>query len=310
MIKTIESTLKYADLFSGLQTEDEILADKKIEVKTDPVLQSGVDYFQNLLESEKLNDQTWGERYEHIASSLHKRYGSKEIEELSLILGRYQGSKKFDPLAGIFLSVLINQSYDKDFVLHTDHLANYPGCIGYCNSKNINVNGNVGGYLGRNMKDGKIIVERNAEDHTGDGMTGGVIDINGDAKNSTGSWMHGGKIIVRGNAGMDTGEIMTSGEITILGNADRELGRLMEGGMIRVYGNTGNNIGFEMKNGEIFISGDSGNNLGYRMRGGKIHLGGKYGCISKENLGGDIYQIGKQIIKDGREIYGADIRWY
>ncbi len=108
------------------------------------------------------------------------KYTSEDITEFSLRLKMYENKKRFPLFAGIFLSLLIRNSEEKEFKIITEHLSKNINCLGYnTTNKLILIKGNVGDYLGQNMFDGTIVVERNAGLNVGDNMWGRGIYING-----------------------------------------------------------------------------------------------------------------------------------
>ncbi|MBN2517715.1 MAG: formylmethanofuran dehydrogenase subunit C [Candidatus Altiarchaeota archaeon] len=103
------------------------------------------------------------------------------------------------------------------------------------------IDGNVGNYLGALTKSGKIIVKGDVADYCGAMMTGGRIEIHGNARNYLGAnyighkkGMRGGDITVNGNAGLDAGAYMAGGTITITGDGLDFLGFGMTDGVIKV----------------------------------------------------------------------------
>jgi len=269
-VMALEPRLKAEDLIDSLGRENEQGKDRKIEVRTDGKLEELVIEFEEVLANKRIKNFYSEKVYKRRTLSSLK-YSSKDIEKFSLLLERYHDLRYFDERVGLFLSSLINYSEDKDFVLHTYSLTNDPEYIGYLNFKNITVKGNAGDWLGYEMKKGKIIVE-------------------GDLGHDGGYFMRGGLIEIKGNAGEGIGYFMESGKIIVRGNADRTAGGFMSGGKIIVERNVGKNVGHEME-------------------GGKIHINGDYESISKSISGGDIYHKGKQIIKDGKAVRGAKIKW-
>lgn len=98
--------------------------------------------------------------------------------------------------------------------------------------------------------------------------------------------------------------------LEINGDVGIFLGRLMKKATIIVNGNCDMYCGYRMLNGNITVYGNCGSHIGEQMQGGKINLNGDYKSISRKISGGDIYYRGKQIIKDGDAIPGAEIKWY
>jgi hypothetical protein len=182
------------------------------------------------------------------------KYTSKDVEKFSVACIQLQDESKFFR-AGVFLSALINNCPDRDFVIHTRHLSRIMHHLGYKNTKNITVSGDVGGGLGREMECGTITVEGNAYGGIGDRMEGGSISVKGSATHSVGCGMKNGKI-------------------TIGGDVENRLGEKMVGGTIEVHGNAGDDVGWNMNGGEIHVYGTLGG-LHDDIKGGKIYHNGK-----------------------------------
>lgn len=179
------------------------------------------------------------ERMENLIGKIE--YTAEDIEKFSIALAEFQDEPAFEVKAGVFLSALINNCDDTEFVVHTEHLSHSPNALGFRNTKNITVIGDVGGSLGNSMQ--------------------------------------GGTIRVKGNAASGVGWEMISGEIVVEGNADDNIGWCMLGGKIVINGNARSNVGYGMQSGEIHIGGDFwnlGNVYGEgRIKGGKIFHKGK-----------------------------------
>ena len=128
--------------------------------------------------------------------------GAKDIERFSLVLAEFQEQEGFDRFAGYFLSKLINNSPDREFVIHTCHLSIKINNIGLRNTKEITVNGDLGEYVGDEMpEEGVIIVKGNAR--------------------SAGQKLNGGKIVIEGDVPeiaeeAENGEIHVNGEIGVV----------------------------------------------------------------------------------------------
>ena len=185
------------------------------------------------------------------------KYSAKDVEKFSLALANFEQEPDFETKAGYFLSALINNGLDSDYVVHTDHLSLKINYLGFKNQKNIIVKGNVRDNLGRQMTKGSII-------------------INGDAENDVGHRMTGGVIIIKGNTGNWTGIYMVGGEITLNGNASAF-------------------VGDSMRNGVIYVLGNVGCAVGNKMMGGEIHLDGTYDSIYRNPYEGKIFHKGKLI---------------
>ncbi len=107
-------------------------------------------------------------------------YTAKDVERFSIVLAELQDDKEFGFRAGIFLSALINNCKEEEFVIFTNHLSKMVNYLGFSNRKNITVQGNVGGLLGNEMRTGKITVNGNARMSVAPFMRGGEIHINGE----------------------------------------------------------------------------------------------------------------------------------
>jgi hypothetical protein len=104
----------------------------------------------------------------------------KDVNDDSLTMDRYDQRGYL----GIFISAMVNESRDSDFVLRTEQLDFLIDCLGYRNRKIITITGDVGQYLGCGMEDGSITVMGRAENQFGDQMTGGEIHLEGDGEYS------------------------------------------------------------------------------------------------------------------------------
>jgi len=269
----LETTLKTLDLFGKLQPEEKVEIIKP-KVKRNETLDRIVEKYKEGLEncglySEKKlkieipEGEYW--RYYIAKSSAPLEIPSERITEFSLLLGEHENNTHFESFTGCYLSALINESKDKDFKIITNHLTKTIDYIGYENTKNIDVNGNAGNWVGNGMKDGKITVNGNAGNLVGDEMKDGEITVNGNARNGVGWNMKNGKITVNGNAG--------------------------------------DVVGFEMKGGEITINGNAEGGVGYEMKDGEIHLNGDYKSLSGYIPGGNIYHKGKLIVENGKRVW-------
>ncbi|MCX8163109.1 MAG: hypothetical protein N3D10_00970 [Candidatus Micrarchaeota archaeon] len=107
-------------------------------------------------------------------------YTSIDVQKFCFELKNFENqADDFKVKAGLFLSALINQSKEQKFLLDTTALSSKIHYLGYSNTKEIVVNGNVGNNLGSNMEKGKITVYGNAGTNVGYLMKGGEIYIEG-----------------------------------------------------------------------------------------------------------------------------------
>ena len=145
-------------------------------------------------------------------------YAAVDVGIFSIILAEFQDEKSFSKKTGIFLSALINNGADTDYVVNTLHLRVEIGYIGLHNTKNIVINGNSGGGVGFGMQRGKILVNRHGGDEVGEAMEGGVIIVNGNVGRAAGIFMKNGRIVINGGATDDIGVFMRGGVVHLNGN--------------------------------------------------------------------------------------------
>ena len=99
---------------------------------------------------------------------------------------------------------------------------------------------------------------------------------------------NGKNIIIDGNTEY-VGNCMTAGRI-ILNSDSSYIGMELSGGILEINGNAG------------FV--------GWKMSGGTINLASDYINLMSPIIGGNIFHKGKQIIRDGRPVPGAKIKWH
>lgn len=220
-------------------------------------------------------------------------HSAKDVEHFSMALPLFEHEEDFPAKSGIFLSALMNNCKDDGFVIHTGNLSEPIENLGYYNTKNFTVDGDVGREVGQRMKRGTIIVKGNARDFVGYEMTGGAITVEGDAGEFVGCLMNGGSITVNGNAGDRVGNGMWRGTILVKGNAGDEICN-MHNGNVTVEGNVGRTAG-SIEGGSLTIGGNAGPDVGHWMKGGVIHLNGDYAGISVNVFGGMIFHNHKRI---------------
>jgi hypothetical protein len=138
---------------------------------------------------------TIDEHYE-IWAGLTKRINlsSCDIERFCIALAQFQEEKDFRNKAGFFLSGLANHCQDHDVIIRTSHLFKRVNFLGYKNSRNITVEGDVGDGIGILMHDGMLVVNGDALQAAGDGLIGGKLVINGFAGHGVGVRMRNGEI--------------------------------------------------------------------------------------------------------------------
>jgi formylmethanofuran dehydrogenase subunit C len=106
-------------------------------------------------------------------------YSAKDVEDFSVMLAEFQGERRFSEKAGIFLSLLVSDGRDADYIIHTAHFAVPISQIGTQNTKNITVKGSAGDSLGFLMKRGLISVQGDAGRDVGLMMEDGEIRVEG-----------------------------------------------------------------------------------------------------------------------------------
>lgn len=147
--------LAMANKFKGYKPEDEQIT-RNAEIKSNPVLES----LKKAWRSCKCTD--WSKDYPRMLKAVEKlKYSSKDVEMFSIALAGFQGEKDFADKAGMFLSALINNGNENDYTIRTGHLAVPPNYIGFRNTKNIVVKGDVGRGIALGMISGKIYFEGN-----------------------------------------------------------------------------------------------------------------------------------------------------
>lgn len=125
----------------------------------------------------------------------------------------------------------------------------------------LEVRGDVGDELGREMRGGLLQVRGSAGAGVGQGMRGGFLSLSGSAGEAVGGalpgatrGMNGGLIVVGGDVGARCGERMRRGFIVVLGDAGDYLGDRMLAGSIAVFGEAGAHAGLGLRRGSLFLA--------------------------------------------------------
>jgi hypothetical protein len=262
--------------FGGFRPESEKMI-RTAEIEMNPALVGMIDAWHRCSD-EMITEKSYFEMYGRIKML---RYTATDVAAFSIYLGELQNEMLFNFKAGTYLSALINNSEEREFVIHTKHLMEPINHIGYLNSKMIIVEGDAGDDAGARMVAGTLIINGNADFSVGNAMQGGVIIVNGNAEERVGTEMSGGSITIKGNAGDMAACEMTGGEITIEGDARNKAGIMMRGG-------------------KFTINGVAAWFLGEGMEGGEIHVNGRIidfmATLRNSVIGGKIYHKGKLII--------------
>lgn len=133
--------------------------------------------------------------------------------------------------------------------------------------------------IGKDLTEGKIVVDGDAGAYLGAKMRGGEIAVSGSTGPFSGGSMRGGSIEIAGDAGEKAGAAMVGevfgmrgGRLVINGNAGALLGERMRRGLILLYGNAGDYAGGRMVAGTILIKGRVGRYAGFNLRRGTLVL--------------------------------------
>ncbi len=138
--------------------KQEEVKESKIIVNRNPRLDEICRNYETWLNEDKLD---WDKNYNNaLENHSKKEYTSKDIQDFSIELVKYQDRKHFEN-TGLFLSALINHSRRKKFVIVTELLDKTIDFIGYANTKDVDVKGNAGYYAGY-WNEGTVSVGGNA----------------------------------------------------------------------------------------------------------------------------------------------------
>lgn len=126
----------------------------------------------------------------------------------------------------------------------------------------LNIQGDVGAYLGIGLAGGTIAVAGSAGYGAATDMRGGMLRISGDAGDALGGalpgalgGMRGGTVLVAGRAGAEAGRRLRLGLVIIGGDAGPACGAEMVAGTIVVGGSAGTRVGTAMRRGSIIALG-------------------------------------------------------
>ncbi|MFH0860864.1 MAG: hypothetical protein V1921_06650 [Candidatus Altiarchaeota archaeon] len=147
---------------------------------------------------------------------------SAQLQAIILLMEEECYNKSsYPPLAGMFLTALINNSKTDNFEFE---LKKPVDSLGYQleDGKEITVTANLGDWLGEQMTGGKINVRGYARHHVGAEMRGGEIHVDGTIKDYAADRMTGGRIHVGEIRGEYTGHYMDGGTL----ESDGSLGQI------------------------------------------------------------------------------------
>jgi formylmethanofuran dehydrogenase subunit C len=126
----------------------------------------------------------------------------------------------------------------------------------------LQVEGDVGDYVGGGMRSGELLVGGGARALAACEMAGGLLTIGGDigdfaASTLPGSMdgMRGGTLIVRGSAGARFGDRMRRGTALVFGDVGDFLASRMVAGTIAIGGRAGAHVGYGMRRGSVVFAG-------------------------------------------------------
>lgn len=139
----------------------------------------------------------------------------------------------------IEINEIIKKSNDEKIILNNLAGEKYIGKK--IKNKKLILKGNLGSGLGRELEKTEIFLEGNCEDAIGDSMKSGKIVVYGNCGDAVGCSMQEGKIFVKGNAGYRIGIYMNEKEedtsaIVIGGSVGDFLGESQKGGKIIILG--------------------------------------------------------------------------
>lgn len=247
--------VKCSDLIGRLEPEGEQELPREIQVERNERLEIIIDNFKKFAKKRILRDTLTSDTYDLIGEYLKKlgfEIRASDVLEFSQALWKYTKFQTFDSKAGLYVTRMIDESEDENFVVTLDEKLRLE-LFGFRNRKNIKVIGNVGYCCGKDMEKG-------------------IINISGGAESNLGLNMKQGTIIV-GSAGDWVGNQIRDGKIIVNGNAGSAVGHKMLGGVIEVNGDTRLNVGEGMLDGEIYLNGNY--TLSPNICGGKIYHKGK-----------------------------------
>lgn len=178
-------------------------------------------------------------------------YSADDVTSFSILVGDYSDYGQLLKIRiGLFISALINEGQDEEYVIYTSSFEENSECLCSDNTKNVTVHGDAGDWFADNMKSG-------------------IVRLLGSCGFAS-AGMEGGKLMIEGDCSDEFAVNMKGGEATVLGNATKNFGYEMMGGKLTIMGNAGADVGAEMRGGEIHLMGDF-ENIGYAIRGGRIY---------------------------------------
>ncbi len=215
------------DYLNGLN-EQNVQEESKILVVENPVLDKVFKKYESFLKNGLKHSSSYKlVSTESVHDSLCKKLrgiccSAQDIRNFSFGIKNYESSEVF-AASGLFLSVLINKSFEEDFEIVTAHLNKLINCVGYKNEKNVVVNGDLGESAGVRQIGGSLRVKGSVDGSVGSRMTGGKIIVNKDITGLVGYELQGGKIYVKGNTSQCVGLDSKGGKIYFSGKMEDNL---------------------------------------------------------------------------------------
>ena len=200
-----------------------------------------------------------------------RKYDSRTLELFSMVLPKYAGFDLFSIVPSIFLSWLIHTGRHTDYTLHLESTGASMDYLCEANWKKVRIFGDVGDHFADDSG-GAIAVHgsvgNNAANHFGSRLSlicMPILEIYGGAGHSLGSGCHGCTIILHGSCGDEAGNYLGPGA-------------------------------------KLIIKGNAGWKLGSYMHSGEIHVSGNIQSLGSEITGGNIFQNGRQLVRNGKII--------
>jgi hypothetical protein len=113
----------------------------------------------------------------NVARILAPKLTSIELQYVMPALADFQDSLHFSHIAGTYISGCIENSWEGEFELDLSWSDAPIHNLGMCNTRQVTIYGDVGDYLGREMRDGLLRVEGRYGTNIGEGQIGGEIDL-------------------------------------------------------------------------------------------------------------------------------------
>ncbi len=198
----------------------------------------------------------------------------KDITLFSLGLEHYESNVHFEA-TGFFISAVINYHHEQTktkgiYTLFTKDLTKKVDGIGYHNSANIEIIGDVGNRIAWYMDGGRLSIKGNVLSFCCKNLRNGTVIIEGNASRRFCLNMSGGNVFLKGSAEDFACEDMEAGIVVIEKNVLDKACRGMRGGNVTIKGNAGEEFAEEMQSGTIYLGGDYeslGENSNGRIKG-------------------------------------------